>query len=140
MRRLLKLAIGIILVSGPAAMANGGSVEGRWLTDDGKAIVVIARCGGSLCGRIGRVLDSGPGVPDKDIMNSDTNLRRRPILGLPVLYGFSVREGKWAGGTAYDPKSGSSYRASLDTNADGSLRVTGCILFFCRSKRWTHQP
>ena len=43
----------------------------------------------------------------------------------------------WEGGRAYDPKSGSSYKSSLRLNADGSLRVTGCVLFVCRSKRWT---
>ena len=35
-----------------------------------------------------------------------------------------------------DPQSG-SYKSSLRLNADGSLRVTGCVLIVCRSKRWT---
>ncbi len=39
--------------------------------------------------------------------------------------------------TAYDPKTGNSYDASLKLNPDGPLRVTGCVLAVCRSKRWT---
>ena len=44
------------------------------------------------------------------------------------------------GGRAYDPKSGQSYRSSLKLEPDGSLKLTGCVLFICESRRWTRVP
>jgi uncharacterized protein (DUF2147 family) len=119
-----------------AALATP-SIEGLWLTDDRKGIVRIAPCGAYMCGRIAKVLDSAPNVPKTDIHNPDQRLRSRTILGLPTLTGFRGSGSTLKGGRAYDPKSGKSYRSSLQLEADGSLRVTGCVLFICESRRWT---
>ena len=127
-----------MLLTAPNPVAAAApSVAGRWLTDDGKAIVEIAACGRQMCGRIARVLDTGPDVPATDINNPDSRRRTRPLVGLPILWGFDRGEAAWEGGQAYDPKTGNSYDARLRLNADGSLRVTGCVLVVCRSKRWT---
>ncbi|PJG46784.1 hypothetical protein CAF53_20755 [Sphingobium sp. LB126] len=112
-------------------------VEGFWLTDDRKGVVQIAPCGEHICGRIVRVLDKGPGVPATDINNPDPHLRGQPIVGLLTLSGFNRDGAVWKGGRAYDPQSGRSYRATLGLNPDGSLKVTGCVLFICQSRRWT---
>jgi uncharacterized protein (DUF2147 family) len=112
-------------------------LAGLWLTDDHKGVVRIAPCGTHMCGWIARVLDRGPGVASTDIKNPDPRLRSRPIIGLPTLTGFSAAGGAWRDGRAYDPKSGNSYRATLALNPDGSLKVTGCVMFICQSKRWT---
>jgi hypothetical protein len=79
----------------------------------------------------------GPSVPKTDVNNPDPNLRSRPILGLQTLSGFTRDGAVWSGGRAYDPKSGRSYRATLQLNPDGSLKLTGCVLFICQSRRWT---
>ncbi|NWK98881.1 DUF2147 domain-containing protein [Sphingobium lactosutens] len=112
-------------------------VEGVWLTDDRKGVVQIAPCGDQICGRIVRVLDKGPGVPATDINNPDPGLRQQPIVGLRTLWGFTRDGAVWKNGRAYDPKSGRSYRATLQLDPDGSLKVTGCVMFLCRSRRWT---
>ena len=113
------------------------SVLGLWLTDDQKGVVEIVHCGQKLCGIIARVLDRSPAAPKTDVHNPDATLRNRPIVGLPVLSGFTGSGGSWKGGRAYDPKSGKSYRAYLESQPDGSLKVSGCILVFCQSRRWT---
>ena len=120
-----------------AAGAAPQSVEGNWLTDDQKGVVQVAPCGAQMCGRIVRVLDKGPGVPAMDVNNPDPKLRGRPIVGLTTLWGFRRDGAAWKGGRAYDPKSGRSYRATLGLNPDGSLKVTGCVLFICEARRWT---
>lgn len=120
-----------------AAGAPSAGVEGYWLTDDRKGVVRIAPCAGQMCGRIVRVLNKGPDVPTTDINNPDPKLRGQPILGLLTLWGFNRAGAAWKGGRAYDPKSGRSYRATLGLNLDGSLKVTGCVLFICQSQRWT---
>ena len=130
------LAVSILLAPLSAAAA-APAVAGRWLTDDGKAVVEVAACGRQMCGRIVRVLDPDPNVPTTDANNPDRARRNRPLIGLQVLSGFTPRATDWAGGRAYDPKSGKSYRSSLRLNRDGSLRITGCVLFICQSVRWT---
>ena len=118
----------------PAAAA-APAVAGLWRTDDGSALVEIAPCGQQMCGRIARVLASG--APRTDVNNADPDRRTRPLVGLQILSGFSAGQRAWDHGKAYDPKSGRSYDASLRLNADGSLRVTGCVLIVCQSVRWT---
>jgi uncharacterized protein (DUF2147 family) len=135
MIRVLLAALALLAPLPGSAAAP--SIEGLWRTDDGKALVRIAPCGTRMCGRIARVLDRNPNVPIADVNNPDPARRDRPILGLQVLSGFRGGPTQWTDGQAYDPKSGSSYKSSLRLNADGSLRVTGCVLFVCRSKRWT---
>jgi uncharacterized protein (DUF2147 family) len=120
-----------------AAAGSRPPVEGDWLTADRSALVRIAPCGRALCGTVVRVLAKGPNVPRTDINNSDAALRSRPLAGLRVLSGFVPDGSGWTGGRAYDPKSGRSYKAKLALARDGSLTVTGCILFLCRSQRWT---
>ncbi len=112
-------------------------VTGLWLTDDRKGLVRIEACGPHMCGRIAKVLDPDPAVPRTDVNNPDSGMRNRPIAGLLTLWGFSRSGNSWQGGRAYDPKTGRSYRSSLQVNPDGSLKVTGCVLFICQSRRWT---
>lgn len=123
-------------VVGGAAPARAG-VQGNWLTADRTAIVRIAPCGHALCGTVVRVLAKGPDVPLTDRNNPDRKLRSRSLVGTQVLTGFVSDGPGWTGGRAYDPKSGRTYKAKLAPGADGSLTVTGCILFLCRSQRWT---
>ena len=134
MRRILIAAL-FGLMSGVAAAAP--PIEGLWLTDDGKGVVRIGPCGRQLCGWIARVLDRGPNVPTRDQRNPDPRLRARPILGLRILSGFTASGNQYTGGRAYDPKSGRSYRTTLSLNRDGSLAVTGCVMFICQTRRWT---
>ena len=125
------------LLAASAAASAPPSIEGLWLNDDHKGLVRIAPCGHYLCGTIEKVLNKDPSAPKTDIHNPDPKLRNRPIIGMPVLYGFSGSGGSWKGGRAYDPESGKSYKSYLELNPDGSLKVSGCILFICESRRWT---
>jgi uncharacterized protein (DUF2147 family) len=127
----------VLLAALVAAGAPQAGIEGDWLTADGNAIVRVAPCGVRLCGNVVRVLARGPGVPRTDVRNPDPALRSRPLVGLPVLTGFTRDGGEWTGGHAYDAKTGQSYKARLASNPDGSLTVTGCILFLCKSQTWT---
>ena len=126
------LALGF---TAPALAAS--SIQGLWLNDDHKGLVMIAPCGTKLCGTIARVLDNDPKAPKTDINNPNPALRKRPFVGLPVLTGFEGAGGSWKNGRAYDPESGKSYKSYLELQRDGSLKVTGCVLFICKSKRWT---
>jgi uncharacterized protein (DUF2147 family) len=125
-----------LMIAGSAASAAPPSIQGLWVTDDRSALVRIAPCGRLLCGNVAKMLDTGPNVPRTDVHNPDPRLRVRRILGMPVLSGFSGAGASWTGGRAYDPKSGRSYRSSLALAPDGALKVTGCVLFICETRRW----
>ena len=120
-----------------ASVSGTEDVKGYWVTADRTAIVRVAACGTNLCGTVTRVLARGSQVPNTDANNPQPSLRSRPLVGLQVLSGFASSGSSWINGRAYDPKTGRSYKASLTPNADGTLTVTGCVLFICQSQRWT---
>ena len=126
--------LALILAASPAP------ISGDWINQDRSALVRIAPCGAQLCGTVVRVLARGPKVPRTDVNNSDPRLRSRLLVGLRVLSGFARSGARWGGGRAYDPKTGSSYRSNLELNPNGTLKVTGCVLFICRSQTWTRAP
>jgi uncharacterized protein (DUF2147 family) len=120
-----------------ASVVNSApDITGDWVTADRNAVVRIAACGIQRCGAVVRVLARGPAVPQTDVNNPDATLRSRPFVGLKVLSGFTAKASAWVNGRAYDPKTGRTYNAKLSLNPDGTLIVTGCVLFICRSQRW----
>lgn len=124
----------VLLLSATPALA-AKPVGGRWITNDGKAVVEIGRCGASVCGRIARLLKKVSDGPATDVHNPDPKLRARPIEGLPILFGFTDSGADWRG-KIYSPEEGKTYKSILALNPDGSLKVKGCIAFFCRTLTW----
>jgi phosphoenolpyruvate carboxylase len=48
---------------------------------------------------------------------------------------FAVARARWP--EQWTQLACKTYRSMLRLNADGSLKVSGCIAFFCQSQRWT---
>jgi len=132
--RLPFLAVALLLT--PAAADAATPIGGRWLTEEGNAVVTIGACGSATCGRITRLIKGPPSGPPVDRNNPDASLRKRPLEGLTILTGFADAGSDWRG-RIYDPKSGKTYKSIVRREADGSLKVQGCIAFFCRTQRWT---
>lgn len=131
------LAISALSTPGWAA----GTVQGDWMTQSGSAKVRVAPCaGGKLCGTVVWMktpLDKTTGKPQLDVNNPDPALRTRPIVGLQLIKDFkSGPDGKWAGGSIYDPESGKTYASKLGLNPDGTLKVEGCISIICQAQTW----
>jgi uncharacterized protein (DUF2147 family) len=126
----------VFLVTASAAQA-APNVVGDWVIQDKSAIVAIAPCGQSVCGHIAKALIHKPNYPQTDIHNPNPALRGKPLIGLQIIGGFVARGDRWDQGQIYDPESGKTYKSLLRLNPDGSLKVSGCILFFCQSQRWT---
>lgn len=123
-------------------VAAHASPVGEWTTEGGKARVRIDACAADpqqLCGLITwsyRPPDV-PAGPLVDVNNQDPALQTRPILGLPLLQGFSPDgDDRWSGGTIYDPENGKTYRSKLRLRSPDQLEVDGCILFLCQSQVW----
>lgn len=122
-----------LTIAGTAQAAQ--PIAGRWVTEDGSAMVLVGPCGGTTCGRIQTVLKTRPGAPTTDANNPDAKLRSRPIVGLPILSGFSDSGSDWRG-RIYDPRTGKSYKSIVSRETNGTLKVKGCIAFLCQTQTW----
>lgn len=107
------------------------------MVQDRSATVAITAYGTALCERIAKLLIVRKNYPQTDVNNPDPAKRNFPLLGMQILSGFFVKGDRWEQGRVYDPASGKSYRSNLRLEADGSLKVSGCVAFVCRSQRWT---
>jgi uncharacterized protein (DUF2147 family) len=111
------------------------AIAGRYLTEDGAGIVQVAPCGSAMCGRLVHILKAKAGAPTVDVNNRNPALRNRPIQGITILENLTDQGADWRG-TIYDPRNGKSYKSVVSRNTDGSLKVQGCIAFFCKTQRW----
>ncbi len=150
MLRILSAALCVAwALAAISATAAARSLDGRWLTQEGRAIVEIAPCKGggkAHCGAIVWVKDPispDTGKPRRDIHNPDESLQRRPIIGLQSLWNIVPNtEGTW-NAVSYDPRNGEEHEITMTPNADGSKVVLkGCGLggLICRSQVWTKAP
>jgi uncharacterized protein (DUF2147 family) len=111
-------------------------ITGRWVTEDKDAVIEIAPCGKSLCGRIVRFLVPPPDGPgQRDVNNPDKAKRNRTLMGLAVLTGFREEPDLWRG-RIYDPKSGRDYRSVIRRKGASTIEVRGCIGPFCQAQVW----
>jgi uncharacterized protein (DUF2147 family) len=124
---------GTFVMAAPAQAAQ--SINGRYVTEDGAALVEVAPCGGKTCGRIVRVLKHSPGAAATDVNNKNAALRSRTIVGMPVLSEFTDGGSDWRG-RIYDPRNGKTYKSIVSRNPDGTLKVQGCIAFICKTQTW----
>lgn len=136
-RLILSLSmVGAALLALPAQALAADSIAGRWITEDRDAVVEIKQCGNVTCGRIARFLITPPdGADQRDINNPDANLRKRKLLGLPILTQFREDGSKWRG-RIYDPNNGKSYRSVIERKGTNTIEVSGCIGPFCQTQTW----
>jgi uncharacterized protein (DUF2147 family) len=131
---------GLTLTLSTSAAVAAVPVNGRWYTEQKDSIVQIGQCGAVICGKVLKVLKGPPGGGKAlDVNNPDPALRSRPIEGIILLSGFKDGGDEWEG-QIYDPRAGKTYRSTLQKQADGSLRVKGCVGPFCRSVTFTPAP
>jgi uncharacterized protein (DUF2147 family) len=128
------LILALLAIGAPAIAAT--PVTGKWVTAGKDSVVEIAPCGQKLCGRVAKLLKPAQNGPPVDRNNPNPALKSRPLVGLPILSDFVEAGAQWSG-TIYDPRNGKSYRSNVARNPDGTLKVQGCIAFFCQTQTWT---
>ncbi|MEM1195594.1 MAG: DUF2147 domain-containing protein [Pseudomonadota bacterium] len=132
--RFALFSVALATLSSTANAAD--PISGRWVTEEGDAIITIGQCGSSTCGRISKFLVAPPDGPDqRDIYNPDPAKKKRRLMGLPILTSFAEEEDLWRG-RIYDPKSGKSYRSVVRRKGANAIEVKGCISIFCQTQIW----
>ncbi|MGI5864736.1 MAG: DUF2147 domain-containing protein [Myxococcales bacterium] len=133
---VLGAAVFVPAVAGADEKKEADAILGRWITAKDASNVEISRCGEKYCGKIVSLKDPtyGKGDPEegkplRDRENPDDKLKTRPLIGLPLLEGFTYEgDGTWEDGTIYDPENGKTYKCIIKI-ADGgkTLKVRGFI-------------
>src|SRR6185295_1705301 len=80
-----------MILCGSLAPAFGADLKGNWLTEEGKATIRIADCGGALCGTIETLKepnDPATGQPKTDKNNADPSKRCRRMVGVQIVLGM----------------------------------------------------
>jgi len=129
-----------------AAHAASDAAFGDWVTATGDGKVRIGPCQANPALACGTLIafklppDTPPGPPH-DAHNPDPALRSRPLMGILIVSGFRQEApGRWADGRIYDPNDGKTYRSKMQAAPDGTLKVSGCVLMFCKAQTWTRAP
>jgi uncharacterized protein (DUF2147 family) len=132
---LIAAAAAVSVIASPALAA--APVTGKWITAEKDSVIEIGTCSGTVCGKVLKIMRMmADGKMPIDRNNPDTALRARPIEGMVILTGFTDNGKNWKG-RIYDPKSGKSYTSYLTRNANGTLKVQGCVGPFCQAFTWT---
>jgi uncharacterized protein (DUF2147 family) len=135
--------VALLLVLATSGAADLPPIEGTWLSGDGDGWIEIRVDGGGLSGTVKGSPNADDERPDKDEKNPDPSLRNRPLTGLELFAGFSYDgDGRWSGGTIYDPNSGKTYRCIITWVDIGTLKVRGYVgvPMLGRTETWTRVP
>jgi len=136
------IAIGLAAVS-ISALAQMTPV-GVWQsadekTGEAKSQIRIAEAGGTLNGRIEKLLRK-EAKQDAVCDECADDRKGQPLIGLEIIRGAKKAEGKdvWEDGKVLDPENGKNYTLRL-TPIDGGkkLEVRGSVMGIGRTQTWT---
>ena len=144
------LGISCALVSLSAWASDASQVLGYWLTPEDNAVIEIYRDGERFSGRIVSLKEpnyrdghSQAGQPKRDSNNPDESKQDRRIVGLNMIEGFEhIGDGRYEGGTIYDPRNGVTYQCEMSLQSDGTLEVRGYVglSLFGKTQVWRPKP
>ena len=127
MKQILIAFAAIALLSGPAAASAKSPLEGRW--KNGKMEVVIAPCGGDLCGT---VVKASPIQQKKAERGSGTDL-----VGARLIKDIEPTGPGSYKATVFLADRNMHARGTIRQVSNNQLKVRGCVLgVLCKSKTW----
>ena len=138
----MKTLIAITLLAAAGTAFAQATPVGLWKTIDDdtkqeKSLVRISESGGTLSGRIEKLLD--PAKQDSKCDKCSDARKDQPVLGMNIIEGVKKNEaeGYWDSGTILDPNNGKTYKLRLTPKEGGkTLEVRGFIGFFYRNQTW----
>ena len=139
------ITLGLALAAGTAfaqmtPVGTWQSIDDK--TNEAKSQIRIAEAGGTLNGRIEKLLRKE--AKQDAVCDECTDDRKgKPLIGLEIIRGAKKVEDKdvWEDGKILDPENGKSYTLRL-TPIDGGkkLEVRGSVLGIGRTQTWVRIP
>lgn len=125
-----KLVLNAALIAAPAVAFAAGA-DGVWKTnaDDtgGYLEVTVAPCtadASKTCGVVNKAFTAGTEDP------------AYPYVGKLIIENMtSDGNGRYSGGTVFDPENGKTYKSKMSLDGD-KLDVDGCIAILCEGEVW----
>ena len=139
----------LILAAASAYAASPDDILGLWNTEERDAKIEIYKCGAKYCGKIVCLQEptyppgskeGTPGMPMLDHNNPNPELRKTPLIGLPILLDFVFAgDHSWKNGKIYDSESGNTYSGKMTLISPKQLNVRGFIgiSIIGRTTTWT---
>ena len=132
---------GALIVGGFTGGALAADPFGVWLNGRKDAHVKLYPCNkDELCGEIVWLKrpNDKDGKPRRDVKNDDESLRKRPMLGLKVIWGLEDQGGgEWEDGDIYNARDGETYDGEVEVINTNTIEVSGCVWFVCKTETWT---
>ena len=128
---ILVAACALFLMTGFAVADEADAILGQWYPDreEKDSIVEIYKENDVYNGRIVWLKNpkNDDGTEKVDKNNPDEARRSDPLVGMTNLKGFTYKgNNKWAGGAAYDPDNGKTYKCKMALKGE-DLKVRGYI-------------
>ncbi len=125
---------------GGEALAQGSSIEGRWLNVDPKTgnWLFVAECY-RVDGHLHvRVVDLPENAEVRSCQNCPEPLQGRALEGMDIVWGLRKSADGWDRGKIIDPESGKIYDCALWLDKSGTLNVRGYLKMklFGKTQRW----
>jgi uncharacterized protein (DUF2147 family) len=126
--------LGLAAAFGFAGTAYAGAEDalGTWRDVEKGATFKIYTCDGGVCAQIVKPVEADA----KDANNPDLALRGRPIAGVIIMNGAAKSGDNAWKGKLYNPEDGKTYSGSITVVNKNEVKLEGCVLVICKSKRW----
>lgn len=102
-------------------------IVGVWFNTEKTAQIEIMENENEMIGKLVWIQQDQGDETFTDLVNSDTSLRNRPLMGLTILKGLKYNNGIWSDGEIYDPESGISYNCELQLKKKDILEIKGFL-------------
>jgi uncharacterized protein (DUF2147 family) len=129
------ITVAVLSLLATSGFALASDPSGTWRLDNGKVTVKVSQCGNEVCANIVALKEPAykDGSPKIDKYNKKPSLRRRPLIGLPVLRDMKpAGDNKWSG-NIYNADDGRTYSATMSLAGD-TMKLKGCVAgIFCKT-------
>jgi uncharacterized protein (DUF2147 family) len=126
------LILGLAAASSSPVLAGADDAVGTWKDVEKDALVKVYTCDGGVCVQIVKIKD--PSL--KDVNNPDAALRGRPIEGIVIMSGAAKSGDNAWKGKLYNREDGKTYSGSITVVNKNEVKLEGCVLMICKSRKW----
>jgi uncharacterized protein (DUF2147 family) len=138
MRQFMFIVFTSVILSAASAYAAGpDDILGVWNTEERDAKIEIYKCRIKYCGKIvwlqeptypAGSKEGTPGTPMLDHNNPNPELRKTPLIGLPILLDFVFAgDNSWKNGKIYNSENGKTYGGKMTLDSPNQLNVRAFI-------------